>query len=169
MLTKNKGNNMNEFINSKLNHDMNTPQELIDSTIQKVENILKSDFPGYLTFGNGSFTISRGSTQVMIIVRPFTNNETCVECVANVVAGAKIDSELMKFLLRKNAELHFGSFSLLFDNTITFSHSITGTNLDSNELTTTLNSVAVIADYYDDEIVKIAGGFRAIDLPHTLD
>lgn len=141
-----------------------TPQNLMDDTIEKVSNILKEHFSDYLSFGNGSFTISRGSTQVMIIVRPFTSDETCVECMANVVTGTNITPELMRFLLRKNAELHFGSFGLLFDDTITFSHSIAGTHLDANELITTLNSVAVISDYYDDIIVDLSGGKRAADL-----
>ena len=128
------------------NPNIDTPQELIDSTIGKVEKILVENFPEHLSFGNGSYTISHGTTQIMIIVRPYTDNETIVECISHVVTGAKIDDDLMKFLLRKNAELHFGSFGLLFDDAITFSHSITGTSLDPNELITTLNSVATIAD-----------------------
>ncbi len=146
-----------------------TPQELIEQTIAKVNDILKENFPEHLSFGNGSFTISRGSTQVMIVVRPFTVDETCVECMANVVTETEVTPELMRFLLRKNAELHFGSFGLLFDDTITFSHSIAGTNLDANELITTLNSVAVIADYYDDIIVDLSGGKRAADVIDDLD
>lgn len=157
-----------------LKHDdetnfIDTPQELIELTIRRVNDILKEEFPDYLSFGNGSFTISRGSTQVMIVVRPFTSDETCVECMANVVTETDITPELMRFLLRKNAELHFGSFGLLFDDTITFSHSIAGTNLDANELITTLNSVAVIADYYDDIIVDLSGGKRAADVIEDLD
>jgi hypothetical protein len=148
---------------------IDTPQELIDLTVRRVNDILKDEFPDYLSFGNGSFTISRGSTQVMIVVRPFTSDETCVECMANVVTETEITTELMRFLLRKNAELHFGSFGLLFDDTITFSHSIAGTNLDANELITTLNSVAVIADYYDDIIVDLSGGKRAADVIDDLD
>jgi hypothetical protein len=100
----------------------------------------------------------------MIIIRPFTDSDSCIECISQVVTDAKISTELMKFLLRKNAELHFGSFGLLFDDTITFSHSITGKNLDPNELMTTLNSVVTISDYYDDIIVGMAGGKRAVDL-----
>jgi hypothetical protein len=100
----------------------------------------------------------------MIIVRPFTDEDSCVECSANVVIGAKITPDLMKFLLRKNTELHFGAFGLLFDDTITFAHSITGSNLDENELLTSLNSVATIADYYDDVIIEMAGGKRANEL-----
>lgn len=141
-----------------------TPQELIESTIDKTEEILKAKFPEFLEFGRGRYTISRGSTQVMIVIRPFTEKETCVECIANVVTNAKISPDLMRFLLRKNAELHFGAFGLMFDDTITFSHTITGTNLDVNELVTSVNSVAIISDYYDDEIVSIAGGQRSADL-----
>jgi len=146
------------------NSMVETPYELIEQTIVKVKNILEEHFPDYISFGNGSFTINRGSTQVMIVVRPFTDDDTCVECFANVVTGASISNELMRFLLRKNAELHFGSFGLLFDDTITFSNSLSGINIDANELKTTLNAIAVIADYYDDIIVEMAGGKRAADL-----
>ncbi|MBM2813340.1 MAG: hypothetical protein HW421_102 [Ignavibacteria bacterium] len=143
-----------------------TPDELIQNTIERVSSYLKNNFPDHLSFGNGSFTIQRGSSQIMIIVRPFTDDDTCVECLANVVSGAKISTELMRFLLRKNAELHFGSFSLLFDDTIAFSHTVNGKNLDENELNTAVVSVAIISDYYDDIIVEMAGGKRASDTEH---
>lgn len=146
-----------------------TPQELLDQTSEKVKSILDEHFRGYISFEEGSFTINRGSTQVMIVIRPFTKDDTCVECIANVVTGANISNELMRFLLRKNAELHFGAFGLLFDDTITFANSLTGKNLDVNELKTSLNAVAVIADYYDDIIVEMAGGKRAADLVDDLE
>lgn len=143
--------------------NMETPQELIDSTIVKVEQILKENYPDYLTFGNGQFTISHGSTQIMILVRPFTDNETCIEVLSNVVMNGNITPEIMQFLLRKNAELHFGAFGLLFDNTIIFQYSIAGSNVDKNELITSVNAVAIIADHYDDELSQMSGGKRAID------
>lgn len=143
---------------------LDTPQELLSATKAKVEVLLNENFPDFIEFGNGSYTISRGSSQVMIQIRPFTKTETCVEFVANVVTGASVTNELMHFLLRKNAELHFGAFGLFFDNTVIFQHSIAGTNMDQNEFITSLNAVAIIADYYDDEIVKMAGGKRALDL-----
>ncbi len=152
-----------QIVTKEHNPNIDTPQELLDKTIERVESIIKDKFPDYLSFGNGSFTISRGSTQVMLIVRPFTNDDTSIECMSNVVFGAKITEDLMKFLLRKNAELHFGAFGILFDDTISFSHSISGANLNENELINTLNSVATIADYYDDIIVSVNGGTRAQD------
>ncbi len=142
---------------------METPIELINQTIEKVEDFLKDTFPDYVSYDNGSFTISHGSTQIMLVVRPYNESDTCVECMATVVSGAEISHELLHYLLRKNAELHFGAFGLLFDGTIIFSHSITGANLDANELTASVHSVAIISDYYDDEIVKMSGGKRAKD------
>ncbi|MBI5326050.1 MAG: YbjN domain-containing protein [Ignavibacteriae bacterium] len=136
----------------------------IKITIDKVNALLKKNFPGHLSFGDGTYTINRGSSNIMINVKEFVKNETIIECVAHVVTGSNITPDLMKFLLRKNVELHFGSFGLLFDDTITFSHSITGSNLDENELITTVSSVGFIADYYDDVIVEMAGGKRAADV-----
>jgi hypothetical protein len=146
------------------NITIETPQELIDSTKDKVINLLVKHFPDYIAYSAGQFTLIHGSTQLMIIIRPFTNEDTCVECISQVVSGATITPELSSFLLRKNAELHFGAFGLLFDDTITFSHSITGANLDENEFLNTIRSVATIADYYDDIIIKMAGGMRFTDL-----
>ncbi len=158
-------NNDIQYFKKDNEDNMETPQNLIDETIVKVEEVLKKHFPDYIDFENGNYTITRGSTQVMIIVRPFTDSEPVVECMANVVNGADINSELMHFLLRKNSEMHFGAFGLLFDDTIVFQHSLAALNLDDNELITALNAVAIIADHYDDEIVEIAGGKRASDLP----
>lgn len=144
-------------------------QEKIDATIEKVDSILKKNFKDYISFGDGSFTITRGSSQVMIVVRPFRQGETFVEFIANIVTGAKITPDLMKFLLRKNAELHFGTFGLLFDDTISFSHSIIGTNLDENEFITSLKTVAFFADYFDDMLVEMAGGKRAADMVEVME
>lgn len=154
--------------NKNEQNEMIDSEKLIADTITKVEGLLNIHYPDHLAFGNGQFTILHGSTQVMIIVRPFTDNDTCVECISQLVTGAKVNEELMKFLLRKNAELHYGAFGMLFDDTITFSHAITGANLDENEFLNTLNSVAIIADYYDDILVNMAGGSRISDL-HEMD
>lgn len=141
-----------------------TPLELIEKTNSNIKSILDEVFPGYSEFGEGQYTIERGSTIVMIVTRPFLEDDLFVECMANVVTGADITPELMKFLLRKNSQLHFGAFGLLFDDTIVFQHTISGANLDKNELVNSVNAVANIADFYDDEIVAIAGGKRAKDL-----
>ncbi len=144
------------------------PELYVKQTIDKVTKILNEHFPEFMSFGNGTFTISKGSTQVMIMIKHFLKDETVIVCFSNVVRGAQISPKLLKFLLRKNAELHFGAFALMFDGTINFSHSITGSHLNANELITTLSSVAFIADYYDDIIVNMSGGKRAKDHFETI-
>jgi len=155
---------INKFVKTQHNkEDFETPQELINLTVEKVTNFLNKHYPDNLNFGNGSFTISSGSTQVMIVIRPFTYSETCVEIVSNVVTGAKISEELLRFLMQKNAELHFGSFGLLFEGTICFSYSLTGSCIEESQFITSLQAVSLISDHYDDIIVEMAGGKRASD------
>ncbi len=141
-------------------HMVETPQELLDATVQKVESFLKVQFHDYLNFENGTFTVTRGNTQVMIAIRPFTDTETCVEFVTNVAYNSSLTDELLQFLLRKNAELHFGAFGLLFDNTVIFQYSIAGSNINDNELLTSINAVAIISSHYSEEILSLGGGIR---------
>lgn len=142
---------------------MHTPGELIDQTKAKVQSVLTNHFPDHVAFDNASFSIDAGSTQVMVIIRPFTDTDTCIECMATLVSGASITEDFLRFLMRKNAELHFGAFSLMFDDTICFAHSIAGINADENEIITSIQSVALIADHYIDEIISMAGGKRCGD------
>ncbi|MCC7430791.1 YbjN domain-containing protein [bacterium] len=111
--------------------------------------------------GGERFIGYEGSTVVQLVVRPWDEEETIVECLCYVVYGAKITEELMNFLLKENAKMHFGGFSLAFDNTIIFSHSVAGRNLDENELKITVETVSKISDYYDDVIISQFGGMNA--------
>ena len=106
------------------------------------------------------FIIRRGSAAVHVYVRPLSKDDCFVHTMAYVVQGAKIGPKVMNHLLRQNATMPMGSYGLLFDDTITFGHTITGANLDQNELRTTVGTVAFIADETDDEIMKMAGGMR---------
>lgn len=146
-----------------------TPIEILEQVNSKLNSLLDEHFPEHIKFDNRTYTIQKGSSQIMITVRPYTQNEACIEFFSNVVIGANISAELMHFLLRKNAEIHFGAFGLIFDNTITFSHSILGSSLSENSLKTILTTVAVICDHYDDIIVELAGGKRAADLTTDLE
>lgn len=143
---------------------MSTQHDLITATQARIKAVLDRTFPNAIDFGDGSYTITQGSTSVMIVVRPFTETDTMVELMSQVVTGGTITPEVMRWLLRKNVELHFGGFGLLFDDTIVFTYSLPGASIDATELEAAITSVAVIADHYDDEIVRLAGGKRAADL-----
>ena len=140
-----------------------TAEVLINDAQNAVRAVLAARFEDHIDFGDGTFAIPHGSSSVSIVVRPYTETDPIVELTAQVVSDAEITPELTHWLLRKNAELHFGGFGLLFDDTIVFSYAISGARLDANALEAAITSVAVIADHYDDEIVKMAGGRRVRD------
>ncbi len=144
--------------------DPHTAQAIIDGTSAQVESFLQDIAPDYVSFSDGSFTVNQGSASIMIVVRQFTRTEAMVECIANVVSGAEMSDKLLTYLLRKNSELHFGAFGLLFDKTICFSYSLPSSQVNRYSLETALHAVAVISDYYDDEIVAMSGGQRAADV-----
>lgn len=152
---------MENINNLTKENNMNTDIEILNASSEKVQAFLKQTYPDFVAFDDYTFTIKRGSSQVMVQVRPYTEDDTIIEFISNVVYETNVTPDLMYYLLRKNTELHFGGFGLLFDDTVIFSYSIAGKNLDENEFRTALNSVAIIADYYDDEIVAKFGGKRA--------
>lgn len=123
-----------------------------------MKELYSSDFQD---FGDGVFIVEEGSAIIQTVVRPWHSKDTVVHCFAYVVQGAEINATLMQYLLKKNTTLRFGAFGLTFDDTIIFSHSIAGANIDRNELQGTIETVARITDFYDDEIVTQFGGMTA--------
>ncbi len=140
---------------------------IIDSTYDRVKQYLHAiygaRYEAAIVEYERSFIIRQGSAAVHLTVNPWHEEDCIVQALAYVVVGARITPELTAFLLRENARTPFGAFGVLFDDTISFSHAITGANLDLNELRATVRHVAFMADEYDDMIRDIAGGYRAVD------
>jgi hypothetical protein len=61
-----------------------------------------------------------------------------------------IDGKTAEELLRLNASMHFGSFGLTFDRAVIYSYSLAGANLDFNEFMAAVQTVATVADSYDE-------------------
>ena len=139
-------------------------KDVVEKTTITVRAYLNKLFKKNYQEMDGRFILTEGSAVIQIVIRPWYDNDAVVDMFSYVVEGANISPEITNFLLRKNATLHFGAFGLTFDNTIMFSYSLAGMNLDLNELKAALKMVAAISDFYDDEIVKIAGGKRGIDV-----
>jgi hypothetical protein len=140
------------------------PKDVVVITQTKLRSFLKKLFKKNVQEIDDRFILIEGSAVVQIVIRPWYNSDSVVDIFSFVVEGANMTPELTNFLLRKNATLHFGAFGLTFDNTIIFSYSLAGSNLDLNELKAALQTVTTIADYYDDQIVALAGGRRGIDV-----
>ncbi|MDX9758665.1 MAG: YbjN domain-containing protein [Bacteroidota bacterium] len=140
---------------------------IVNATQKKVKAYLKEIYgKNYKTSVqevDDAMVIHRGSAAITVFVRPLSKEDCLVTAQAYVVQGAKIGPKLLGMLMRLNATNPVGAFGMLFDDTIIFRHSISGANLDLNELRTSIRTVAFFADEYDDDIRKIAGGHRAID------
>lgn len=137
---------------------MEENQEILTSTSKKVREYLQEILPDFVEFEDGTFTVQEGSATVSITVRPWHEGDSAVEFTSHLVSGANITPELMRWMLTKNVELHFGALGLLFDDTIVYSHTLPGCDLSRKEFEATIRTVATIADHYDTEIVGIAGG-----------
>jgi hypothetical protein len=109
-------------------------------------------------WGDTAFVVPQGSAVVYVGVHPWSEDTSFVQCLCYVVHGAKITPELMEYLLRENATMRFGAFSLDQDNDIIFDYSVVGETLDKEEMKALLFSVAYTADKYDDEIIGKFGG-----------
>lgn len=145
---------------------------IVKSTRTKVKAFLKDihgkHYKDVVQEIDDVFIIRRGSAAVHVSVRPWGDGEAMVTALAYVVQNAKIGPKVLAWLMRQNATQSVGAYGLLFDDTIVFSHSIAGANLDKNELRTTIGTVAYVADETDDVIRKMAGGLRAVDAHASL-
>lgn len=134
----------------------------LDPAKAKVNEQLRSLFP---RIGLGEFhelqpghhICQHGSTHVDVRVIDF-GEKIAVRSVAPVSIGSRLDADLLKFLLEKNAGFIFGAFGLDPQGMVVFSHTILASSLDAEELGASVNTVLVMADRYDDEIVQRWGG-----------
>ena len=122
--------------------------------------------PAYRKVDDSLYVIKQGSAYVMISVVPWGDNRAMVRCTSQLVKGVDVDGPLAKQLLELNCHLRFGAFAVdLTEHTVLFTHTILGGHtLDPEELDATLRDVALVADEYDDTLMKKYGGQRMIDL-----
>ena len=112
--------------------------------------------------GSNGFRLFMGSAWVEVLILPF-QDDAVIHVRSTVVAGVEISSSLQAFLLHKNAELLFGGFAIDAAGNVLFRHSIVGSTCDRVEFKTSVENVLATADLYDDRIVDLWGGQRALD------
>ena len=112
-----------------------------------------------------AFVVAVGSALVQTGVHPWGEDDATITSRAYVVRGARPDPELLKFLLRRNADMRFGAFGIDDEGNVIFEHTIVGSTCDRVELAASVVAVARVADDYDDRIVARWGGRRALEEP----
>jgi len=110
-----------------------------------------------------AFAVAAGSAVAHVHVLPWTDEGAMVTTRAFVVSGARLDAELMRWMLARNAEALWGAFGVDEDGEIVIDHSINGPTCDKEDLRASVLGVIFSADRYDDEIVARWGGERALD------
>lgn len=143
-------------------------EQLIVTTREAVRDHLHQVYPDFVEFQDGNFTVQEGSAIVSVTIRPWHDQDVVIEFTSQLVSGANVTPEVMRWLLQKNVELHFGGFGLFFDNTIVYSQALPGVALTQEAFEATVRTVATIADHYDDEIVAMAGGTLARDMANEI-
>lgn len=108
------------------------------------------------------FYLKYGSTVLEISIGPYEEDDAVVEVLAFCVQGVEPSFELMQELLKLNSKVPLGAFSMV-GNDIFYSHSFLGRRLRPEQLIASLDSVASIADDYDEHLVKLYGGETALE------
>jgi hypothetical protein len=108
------------------------------------------------------FYLKYGSTVLEISIDPYEEDDAVIEVLAFCVQGAEQSFELMQELLRINAEVPLGAFSMV-ERDIFFSHSFLGRRLRPEQLIASLDNVASISDSYDERLVSKYGGETALE------
>lgn len=108
------------------------------------------------------FYLKYGSTVLEISIEPYEEDDAVVEVLAFVVQGVEPTFELTQELLHLNSEVPLGAFSM-DGGDIFYSHSFLGRRLPPEQLIASLDSVASLADLYDERIVAKYGGETALE------
>ncbi len=108
------------------------------------------------------FYLKYGSTVLEISINPYEEDDAVIDVLAFCVQGVDPTFECMAELLRLNAQVPLGAFSMVGPD-IFFSHSFLGRRLRGEQLIASLDSVASIADDYDEQLVEKYGGETALE------
>lgn len=113
------------------------------------------------------YYLKYGTTLLEIAIEPYLEDNAVIKVRAFCVQGVEPTPDLMAELLRLNAQIPLGGFSLV-DGNIFFDHGFLGRDLVAEQLVASLNSVATIADEYDEWIVERWGGATALGRLRTM-
>src|SRR5688572_24822066 len=129
---------------------MATERSVMEQTIERVETLLK-DNSAFARVEPGFYVIRQGSAYVYVHVVAWDPDRAIVRLVAQLARGVEMTPELALKLLRVNARMRFGSFGYVADGAcVVLSHSLLGgATLDTDELLTALQQLALVADEYD--------------------
>jgi len=128
---------------------------LIDSTYAKIDSYVKELFHDneYMRIDD-LYSFTFGTVSVNIIVRPWHADDVLVDVFCYLAEEVELSAEQMEEMLRMNATIPFGSFGISMENSIKFSYTLAGKNMDLNEFSAAVPNIAAIADQYDEQFAN---------------
>jgi hypothetical protein len=135
------------------------------ATALLIENTLSSSH-AYRKVDEGLYAIKQGSAYVMLNIMSWGSDRALLHLAAQLVKGLDMSGQLATELLQLNTHLRFGAFAYDPDGSLLiFQHSLLGgATLDAEELLAVLRDMAIVADEYDDRIIRRYGGQSMRDL-----
>jgi hypothetical protein len=132
--------------------------KLLTVVRKRVEEYLEDIFePHELVKQDNIFSFSFGTVQISVSVKPWHFDDAIVHVYSYIADYVHLSSELSEELLRLNATVPFGSFGITFDKSIIYSYSLPGVHLDFEEFLAAVQTVATVADSYDERIMELKG------------
>jgi hypothetical protein len=123
---------------------------------QRVERCLDKFFdPGEIERVEDLWSFPFGTVRVQIAVLPWHVRDCQVRIFSYLAQDVEPTPELSTKLLHLNALTSLGAFGVAFDGTVFYSYTLAGANLDPNEFLAAVQTVATMADQFD-EVVKEA-------------
>lgn len=133
-------------------------------TREKIKTFANSRGLELVEVDEDHYWLREDSAIIQIMIEKVRSGQVWVQFFSEVVHGVRVDGELMRKLLRLNADFLVGSFGLI-DNNIYLKHSILGgEHMDEDEFFIALALIASTADDYDDKIIETHGGKTGVSL-----
>lgn len=132
-------------------------QALINETYAKIDGYINELFHAdEIIKIDDLYSFSFGTVAVNILVRPWHEGDVLVDVFSYLAEDVDLSKEQLDELLRLNATIPFGSFGLSMENSVKFSYTLAGKNMDMNEFSAAVQNIAAIADQYDEQFEIIA-------------
>lgn len=145
---------------------MSNESKIVSELRNKIEKYLRQKDLSY-EVKSGTYWVRQGSTVVLVSPTKWGEQEqTLVALAAPVSLEMKtVSAKLTRFLVEENKQLLFGKFSLDSQNNgVWYEHVLLGDDLDAEEFVTSLVTIALTADKYDEKVCKMTGGKRFVDV-----
>jgi hypothetical protein len=136
-------------------------EALMKETQAKVEQYLRQIFDEEEFIQvEDLYAFTYGTVQIEIKVIPWHTEDVLVNVFSYLAENVNVNLSLAEELLRLNTTISFGSFGITFDNSVMYSYSLAGRNMDFSEFLAAIQTVATISDNYDERFqdVDIAAG-----------